>query len=258
MHDAHHQKAARLFLVLGAFFITNAILAEFIGAKIFSLEATLGIAPLQLHALIDEPLDLNLTAGVLLWPFVFVMTDIVNEYYGKRGVRNLSFLAIGMIVYAFAAVFAIMQLEPAAWWQHKIVGEGRTIDMEQAFDAIFGQGLWIIAGSIAAFLVSQFLDVWIFQWLKRRTGERWIWLRSTGSTVVSQLIDSFVVLYIAFGLGGSWSAAMILSVALVNYAYKFCVALLMTPVIYLVHGAIERYLGEQLAGQMRAAALRGE
>lgn len=258
MHDTHHHKPSRLYLLLGAFFVTNAILAEFVGAKIFSLESTLGVEPLRLKTFIDDPLDLNLTAGVLLWPFVFVMTDIVNEYFGTKGVRRLSFLAIGMIVYAFASVYAIMQLEPAGWWRTKTLADGTTIDMERSFDAIFGQGLWIIGGSIIAFLVGQMLDVWVFQWLKRRTGERWIWLRSTGSTVISQLIDSFVVLWIAFGLGSDWSAKMIVSVALVNYAYKFVVALAMTPVIYLVHGIIERYLGHELAGKMRAAALRGE
>lgn len=258
MHDTHHHKPSRLYLLLGAFFVTNALLAEFVGAKIFSLESTFELAPLQLRTFIEQPLDLNLTAGVLLWPFVFVMTDIINEYYGKRGVRRLSFVAIGMIVYAFAAVYGIMQLEPAGWWRTKSLADGTTIDMERSFDAIFGQGLWIIAGSIVAFLIGQFLDVWVFQWLKRRTGERWIWLRATGSTVVSQLVDSFVVLYIAFGLGSDWSGSMILSVALVNYAFKFCSAILMTPLVYLVHGIIERYLGAQLAGEMRAAALRGE
>jgi uncharacterized integral membrane protein (TIGR00697 family) len=258
MHDTHHHKPSRLFLVLGGFFITNTILAEFVGAKIFSLERTLGIAPLQLQTFIEQPLDLNLTAGVLLWPFVFVMTDIINEYYGKRGVRALSLLAIGMIVYAFATVYAIMQLEPADWWRTKQLADGSTIDMERSFDAVFGQGLWIVIGSIVAFGVSQLLDVWVFQWLKRRTGERWIWLRATGSTVVSQLLDTFIVLWIAFGIGGTWSASMIASVALVNYTYKFCVALLMTPVVYAVHGAIERYLGSEIAGKMRAAALRGD
>jgi len=254
MHDAHHQKPARLFLVLGAFFVTNALLAEFVGTKIFSLERTLGFEPVRL-VIGGEVLSLNFTAGVLLWPFVFVMTDIVNEYYGRRGVRLLSLLGAGMILYAFAAVFAAMGLAPADFWATRATPAG-PFDMELAFDSVFGQGLWIIAASLVAFLVSQVLDVRVFQLLKRRTGERMIWLRATGSTVVSQLVDSFIVLFIAFYLGADWSIRLVLSVCALNYAYKFCAAILMTPVIYAAHGAIERYLGPELAGRMRTVALR--
>jgi hypothetical protein len=257
MDDTVDAKPARLFLVLGAFFVTNAILAEFVGVKLFSLERTLGFAPLSIQTLIDEPLSFNLTAGVLLWPVVFVMTDIINEYFGQRGVRRLSFLAVGMIAYAFLMVFGAILLVPADFWRVRELGDGQSIDMQVAFEAIFGQGLWIIAGSIVAFLVGQLVDVLVFHWLKRRTGEKWIWLRATGSTLVSQFLDSFVVLWIAFGLNPStgWGFERIASIGLVNYAYKFTMAVVLTPVIYLVHGAIERYLGAPLAERMRRSAM---
>jgi uncharacterized integral membrane protein (TIGR00697 family) len=253
MHETvQANKAARLFLVLGAFFITNALLAEFIGVKIFSLEGTLGVAPARLELLGDEPLDFNLTAGVVLWPFVFVMTDLINEYFGPRGVRLLSLLGAGMIAYAFLMVFLAMRLAPAGFWATRADG----FDMDAAFRAIFGQGNWIIAGSLTAFLVGQLVDVFVFQRIKRATGERWIFLRSTGSTLVSQLVDSFVVLYVAFGLGAGWPASLIVSVGVVNYLYKSLMALVMTPLIYAIHGLIERYLGAELAGEMRRAAMR--
>jgi len=257
MHDSVDAKPSRLFLVLGAFFITNAILAEFVGVKLFSLERTFGFAPLSIRTLIEEPLSFNLTAGVLLWPIVFVMTDIANEYFGQRGVRRLSFLAVGMIAYAFLAVFLAIRLVPADFWRFREAGDGRTVDMQLAFEAIFGQGLWIIAGSIVAFLVGQLVDVLVFHWVKRRTGERWIWLRATGSTLVSQFLDSFVVLWIAFGLnpGTGWGLERIASIGVVNYTYKFVMAIALTPVIYLVHGAIERYLGPALAERMRRSAM---
>lgn len=260
MHGTVDAKPSRLFLILGAFFVTNAILAEFIGVKLFSLERTLGFAPLSIHTLIDEPLSFNLTAGVLLWPIVFVMTDIINEYFGQRGVRRLSFLAVGMIAYAFLMVFGAIRLVPADFWLLRETGDGGTIDMQRAFEAIFGQGLWIIAGSIVAFLLGQLIDVLVFHWVKRRTGEKWIWLRATGSTLVSQCIDSFVVLWIAFGLnpGVGWDMGRIVSIGLVNYAYKFTMAIALTPLIYLVHGVIERYLGPELAGRMRASAMGDE
>lgn len=257
MHDAHEARPARLFLLLGAFFVTNAVLAEFVGVKLFSLERTLGLEPARLRTLIEEPLSFNLTAGVLLWPVVFVMTDIVNEYFGERGVRRLSFLAVGMIAYAFLMVFGAIRLVPADFWVLRELADGRTLDMQEAFEAVFSQGLWIIAGSIAAFLIGQLVDVFVFHQVKKRTGERWIWLRATGSTLVSQLVDSFVVLWIAFGLNPAtgWSLGRIVSIGIVNYAYKFAMAIVLTPVIYLVHGAIERYLGAETAGRMRAAAM---
>ena len=81
-------KKTNLFIILSGIFLTNALLAELIGIKIFSLEATLGFAQAQLHLLDDWVLDFNLTAGVVLWPVVFVTTDIINEYFGKQGVKK--------------------------------------------------------------------------------------------------------------------------------------------------------------------------
>src|SRR5215204_6923560 len=100
IHSILKDKSTRLFLILGGFFIANAMIAEFIGVKIFSLEDTLGVHRANIN-LFGSPFSFHLTAGVLLWPVVFVMTDIINEYYGKRGVRFLSYLAVGLISYAF-------------------------------------------------------------------------------------------------------------------------------------------------------------
>jgi uncharacterized integral membrane protein (TIGR00697 family) len=158
-----------------------------------------------------------------------------------------------MILYAFAMVSWAMRLVPADFWVVRETAHG-PLDMERAFDGVFGQGLWIIAGSVIAFLVGQLVDVWTFHLVKRRTGERWIWLRATGSTVVSQLVDSFVVLFVAFYLGAGWDLSLVLAIGAMNYAYKFVVALAATPVIYLMHGAIERWLGPELAGELRGRA----
>ncbi|MEY2721580.1 MAG: hypothetical protein RL597_1025, partial [Pseudomonadota bacterium] len=98
------QRTNRLFVVLAGFFLTNALLAEFVGVKIFSLEATLGIEPVE-WSLLGVSGTLNFTAGVLLWPVVFVMTDIINEYYGVKGVRLISWVAVGFISYAFIAAY---------------------------------------------------------------------------------------------------------------------------------------------------------
>jgi queuosine precursor transporter len=258
-------KKTRLFIILGGFFIANAIIAEFIGVKIFSLEKTLGFSPVNLKLFGVSGLSFNLTAGVLIWPIVFVMTDIINEYYGRKGVRLLSFLAAALIAYAFVISFSAIHLPPADFWPQSHIlpalaeNEQAAIrsqvgDYNAAYRLVFGQGLWIIAGSLVAFLIGQFVDVMTFHRIKRITGERAIWLRATGSTVVSQFIDSFVVLTIAFYIGADWALSTVLAIGLVNYMYKFTMALLLTPAIYLAHWLIDRYLGDSVAAQMKAEA----
>lgn len=242
----------RLFLLLGGFFICNALIAEFIGVKIFSLEGTLGLDPFS-WTFLGESLQFDLTAGVLIWPVVFVMTDIINEYYGKRGVRFLSFLAVGLICFAFLAVFVAIRVTPAEWWVENGQKNG-VVNMQAAFQKIFGQGLWIIFGSLVAFLVGQLLDVIIFQRLKKITGEKAIWLRATGSTLVSQLIDSFIVLFIAFYLGDNWSIAKVTAIGLNNYIYKFTLAIALTPLIYMAHYFIDKYLGHEVAERLKQEA----
>jgi hypothetical protein len=246
-------KPKLLFIVLSIFFVSNVILAEFIGVKIFSLERTFGKTPVEWTLFGIENISFNLTAGVILWPFVFLTTDIVNEFYGVKGVRILSFLSAGIVIYAFFMVALSIHLSPADFWVYHPV---KNINMQEAFEAIFGQGLWIIAGSVTAFLVGQFVDVFTFRYLKRYTKKKFIWLRATGSTLVSQLIDSFVVLYIAFGIGADWSWSLIISVCTINYIYKFLAAILLTPFIYLAHGIITRYLGKDLAEQMSLQAMK--
>ncbi len=241
-------KRTILYLVLGSFFIANAIIAEFVGVKIFSVEETLGIKPFTLQ-LLGDTYSFNMTAGVLLWPVVFVMTDIINEYYGKNGVRLFSYIAAALISYAFIAVYATIHTAPAGFWVTKQTASG-VINMQEAFSQVFGQGLWIIIGSLVAFLFGQLVDVYTFHFIKTKTGDKALWLRSTGSTLVSQFIDSFVVLIIAFYIGGNWPLKLVLAVGVVNYIYKFIVAVLLTPVLYLVHAGIDRYLGHDLAKQM--------
>lgn len=249
-------KSSILFYILGSFFIANALLAEFIGIKIFSLESTLGFKPANLTLLGIDSLSFNLTAGVILWPIVFIMTDVINEYYGKKGVRFLSFTAAALIAYAFMMVYFAMGLKPADFWIQRSTEYG-IVNMELAFDTIFGQGLWIIVGSLTAFLVGQLVDVTVFHYFKSITGSSKIWLRATGSTLVSQLVDSFVVLFIAFYIGAGWDIKLVLVIGFVNYIYKFFIAIILTPLLYLLHHLIDNYLGNELSEklQMEAASI---
>ena len=264
--DALSSKTTRLFIVLGGFFIANAIIAEFMGVKIFSLERSLGFHPVNITLLGQSGLSFNLSAGVLLWPVVFVMTDIINEYFGVKGVRFLSFLAVGLITYAFIMYAFAMRLPPADFWptshldNEALTGPQRELlrskvgDYNYAYQLVFGQGLWIIIGSLVAFLIGQMVDVLVFHRIKVITGEKSIWLRATGSTLISQFIDSFVVLFIAFYWGANWKLSTVLALGMVNYSYKFIMAIVLTPVIYLLHGWIERYLGEELATKLKTRA----
>src|SRR5215831_11602881 len=195
-------KPTKLFLGFTAFFCCNALIAEAIGTKIFSLEKLFGFNPTHFTLFGQHGLSISLTCGVLLWPLEFVMTDIVNEYYGPKAVRRISLTAVILISYAFIMFYASIQVPAADFWHTTKVDDG-VPDMQAAFSGIFGQGMWIIFGSITAFLVSQIVDVTVFHKIKKHTGEKKVWLRATGSTIISQLVDSFVVLYIAFKLGNN-------------------------------------------------------
>ena len=258
--SAFEKKKTHLFLVLSGIFLTNAILAELIGVKIFSAEALFHLPGAQIPLFAGAKLDFNLSAGVIIWPVVFITTDIINEYFGKAGVKKISLITVSLILYTFLVIAVITNLPPAAFWlevNSKTPG-GQPFDVNYAFNSIFRQGGGIIIGSVVAFLLSQVLDASVFHWLRSLTGNRKIWLRATGSTLVSQLIDSFVVLYIAFYVFGNWPFQQVLSVAIINYIYKFFVAIALTPLLYLVHFGIDRYLGIEKAKQLVEAAAQDE
>lgn len=254
IHKILNDKPTKLFLGITAFFVANALIAECIGGKIFSLEKLIGIKSSDFTIFGQSGLSFNLTCGVLLWPLEFIITDIVNEYYGPKAVRRISFTAVALISYAFLMFYIAMKIPPADFWISSKKESGIP-NMQDAFGGIFGQGMWIILGSLTAFLVSQLIDVAVFHRIKKITGEKWVWLRATGSTVVSQLVDSFVVLFIAFKIGNGWSWQLVLAICLVNYAYKFTMAVILTPVIYFLEKRIEMYLGYDTAMKMKQAAM---
>ena len=217
-----------LFVFLAGLFITNAVTAELISNK-----------------LIEIPIEFNLfggkfgpfvtIVGILPWPVVFLLTDLLNEFYGYKAVRKLSWITAILIAYCFLIVGLSMEI-PA------VNIPGSNLSDDTAYNKVFGQAQMVIVGSICAFLVSQLLDASLFSWIKSKTGDRFIWLRSTGSTLVSQLIDSYIVLYIGFVLPGSLSFVDFMTIAPTNYVLKIIIAILLTPFIYLGHYWIKRYL----------------
>jgi len=260
MNKTQNSRKTNLFIILGSIFLTNAILAEIIGVKIFSAEKTLGFDPVNWTFFGEYLLDFNLTAGAVIWPVVFITTDIINEYFGKKGVKKISFLTAGLIAYAFIVISVVTTLTPADFWLdvNATTLDGESFNISYAFNRIFRQGLGIIIGSLTAFLIGQLIDVYVFQKLRSVTGENKIWLRATGSTLVSQFIDSFVVLGIAFYVFGNWSLSQIIAVGIMNYIYKMTVAIVLTPLLYLAHGIIDRYLGKELTAEMIEEASENE
>ncbi|MFM7896851.1 MAG: queuosine precursor transporter [Flavobacterium sp.] len=206
-----------VYVILAGIFITNALVAELIGGKLIYIG------------------DVVMSLGILPWPIVFITTDLINEYFGEKGVKKLSFITAGLIAYTFFLLLIGLQI-PA------VKGDGLITDKQ--FSAVFGQSMWIIVGSITAFLVSQLIDVTIFHFVKNRTGKKMIWLRSTGSTVISQFFDSFIVLGIAFWLPGKIDTKMFVASALTGYTVKLLIAVGLTPFIYLGHYLIEKYLAK--------------
>jgi len=245
-------RPTKLFIGIACFFCCNALIAEAIGTKLFSLEKIFGADPVDFTLFGQSGLSFTLTCGVLLWPLEFVITDIVNEYYGPKAVRRISFTAVILIAYAFLMYFLAIRIPPSDVWLGSSSKQG-VANIQTSFSAIFGQNNRIIIGSIVAFLVSQIVDVTVFHKIKKMTGDKHLWLRATGSTLVSQIVDSYIVLFIAFS--GIFSWQLILAVGLMNYIYKFTMAIVLTPVIYLVEKRIEKYVGHDTAKKMKRAAM---
>lgn len=252
IHKILSDRPTKLFVIFSSFFVANALIAEAIGTKLFSLEGLLGLQPANFKLFGQSGLAFTLTCGVILWPLEFVITDIINEYYGPRAVRRISITSVALISYAFLMYFVAIWLPPAQAWLNSSHRQG-VDNIQSSFNAVFGQNMRIIFGSIVAFLVSQVVDVTIFHKIKRITGDQHLWLRATGSTLVSQLVDSYIVLFIAFS--GIFTWQLILAVGIMNYLYKFFMAIILTPVIYFIEKRIEKYVGHETALEMKKAAM---
>lgn len=205
------------FMVLAGVFITSAIVAELISCKI-----------------IDTPL-FPIIAGIVPWPVVFLLTDVLNEHYGKTAVKRLSWITMGLIGFCFLVVYVSVELPTA---------EISPVSHAE-YTKVFSGSLLIMIGSITAFICSQLLDVKLFELFKRITKGKMIWLRSTGSTVFSQLIDSYVVLFIGFYLPGKISFQEFLFFGITGYSVKLVLAVILTPLIYLMHYLAEKILVEK-------------
>ncbi len=224
----------KLYVVCAAIFITALVIAEATAGKLF----TLFELPFTVRILGSEFDSVIMTAGVIAFPVTFIITDLLNEYYGVRGIRFVTILGMVMIIFEFAIL------------QVAIAVPTSTISPvpKEAFDTVFGATGRVIIGSITAYLIGQLADITLFHWLRRLTEGRHLWLRATGSTFGSQFLDTFIVLVIAFY--GQLSVEQIIAVTLFNYAYKFIIAVIITPIIYMAHWVMDAYLGKETADEL--------
>lgn len=234
-----------LAYVLCALFVGFFVAAEVLGGKLFRF-TFFGLGPDDL-GLGDGP-EFAATAGILAFPLTFVMTDIVNEYFGRPIVKLFTWIAIAVNLLLQPVIRAAIAV-PAISFTPGISDQ----DMQRGFEIALGQTTSIVVASLCAFALAQWLDVQVFTWLRRVTGGKYLWLRAQGSTIVSQVVDTLAVIFLAFVVipgftgGAPWSVSDALSVSLTNYVYKFAIAVGITPVLYLVHAAVDGYLGKEAA-----------
>lgn len=248
-------KRESLLLASLALFVSFFVAANFLGSKTWEF---------TLFTL--RPSDLGLegetfvaTAGILAFPLTFVLTDIVNEYFGMRIVRTFTWLAIAVNLLLQPIVLGAAAAPTISFTP------GVTSEYAHgAYRLAFGTTWTITIGSLVAFAVAQFLDARIFTWLRHKTGGKMIWLRAQGSTVVSQMLDTALVIYLAFyvlpALVGDphWTAETAGRVALTNYVYKFAIAVVLTPVLYLVRALVVAWLGKDEAARLAEEAHPGD
>jgi uncharacterized integral membrane protein (TIGR00697 family) len=170
--------------------------------------------------------------GIILWPIIFILTDLINEHFGKDGVKKLTYITVGLISFAFIVLSIAINIPATPF----------SPVNNEVFKTVFGQSQWIIVGSIIAFLISQLVDVYTFLFFKKITGNKFIWLRATGSTLISQLVDTFVVQYIAFVLPSKWTLDEFITNASYGYAFKLIIAIALIPLIYVGHALINKFL----------------
>ena len=231
----------KLFVCLAAVFVSCLLLGDIIGGK------TVG-----------TPLG-PISVGIIPFPVTFLLTDVVNDFYGRRGARFLTLLGFAMAVLAWV-ILQLGNLLPA----HE-----STYFTQAEFTKIFGGSAQLFVASMIAYLLGQFLDIHVFQFWKALTQSRHLWLRATGSTLLSQIVDTVTINVIFWSwtagadptsflgrmsAGDRWS--WIFAKVGREYGIKVVVAILLTPAVYAVHAFVVRVL--KIEPETHEAKVRAE
>jgi uncharacterized integral membrane protein (TIGR00697 family) len=201
----------RFFIILTALFVAALITGDFVGGKFFVVFG---------H---------TFSAGIVPFPLTFVLTDIVNEFYGKHGARRLTLAGLAAAVFVWAVITLALALPTSP----------ESPIPDDVFRGAFGTSARLYVASLTAYVIGQLLDITIFSALRRVTGHRFLWLRATGSTVLSQIVDSVTVSFVF--LVGAKPLPFIFSNAAHNYLGKLGMAILLTPLVYGLHALFNRH-----------------
>jgi len=201
--------AFNIFLILAAIFISSLVVSNLIFQKFFSWNF-LGWY------------NFEISVGILPYPITFLVTDLISEIYGKKKANQV--VITGIFASAFSLLIIMMSdAAPATEWSP--VGD-------DLFHKVFGLSALAVFASAMAYLVAQFVDIRIYHFWKVKTKGRHLWLRNNFSTIASQFLDTFSVLFLLCSFGViEWDLFGIL--LLNGFLFKLLVALLDTPILYI-------------------------
>lgn len=224
-------KKNKILYIFFGFFVANAVIAELISVKLFDFGNVIGL----------EKDTYIMALGLLPWPIVFLATDALNEFYGEKIVRQLSLVTSALLLYVFMIIYFADCL-PAFDNSDIVGGVDKPGVTNSQFHQVYAQSGYLIFGSVIAFLIGQFVDIYLFGLFKRLSKGRYIWLRATGSTIVSQFIDTILVIGIGFYLPGYITGEQYWNMVLTGYFIKLIFAVSLTPLIYAVHFCMRKFL----------------
>ncbi|NJC05977.1 hypothetical protein GGQ97_001770 [Sphingomonas kaistensis] len=171
-------------------------------------------------------------AGILFFPVAYVIGDVLTEVYGYARARRCIWVGTAALLFMAFMSWVVVSLPPAAGWS----GQG-------AYEQVFGQVPRIVMASIVAFWAGEFVNAAVLARMKLWTGGRHLWTRTIGSTIAGQGVDSLIFYPLAFWGAAGWTNDLVLKVLLTQWALKVAWEAILTPVTYLVVGALKRREG---------------
>jgi len=192
-----------ILVILASLFTTCLLIANILAVKLISIGGW--VVP----------------AGVIAYPLTFLFTDVISELYGRRIASRVIWAVFGANLLMVVFVLGGKLLPPAPFW------EGQA-----AYESILGTVPRIVLASMIAYLVSQHHDVFAFHFWRRKTKDRFLWLRNNASTMVSQGLDTGLFITIAFW--GMVPADILINMLLTQYVIKLVIAVCDTPFCYLL------------------------
>jgi uncharacterized integral membrane protein (TIGR00697 family) len=210
-----------IFVIVVALFVTVLITSNIIAVKLIH------IATLPFQFLGDNLVFMP--AGIIVFPVSYIIGDVLTEVYGFRTARGVIWLGFACNLLVALLLWLGGIIPPEVFWQG-----------QDAYNVILGQVPWILLGSFSAYLVGEFSNSATLAFLKFSTRGRFLWVRTISSTIIGQGFDSFVFIFIAFGVGGDLTVEQLLRTVLFQWWAKIAYEVLATPLTYAVVAYLKR------------------